>query len=228
MKIKLLSHTPEPEEVVYISARLCYSSKDVDEIIKEATYKSPKELIERLLRMGHHSVFEHVSFTFSIEGISRVTTHQLVRHRIASYSQRSQRYVSEEEARFIIPPAVQGNPEAMRLYQEFMESAKNVYRRLVELGIDKEDARYVLPQAVETKIIVTMNARELLHFFRLRCCNRAQWEIRNVAIEMLKEVKKVAPNIFRYAGPSCVTGSCSEGEFSCGKANEMKEWFLAL
>lgn len=215
MKVTLLSYTPNPEEVVFISARLCYSSKDVDDLVREANYKSPKELIEKLIRIGHHSVFEHVSFTFAIEGVSRVMTHQLVRHRIASYSQRSQRYVSEDEAKFIVPPSIEGNQEALALYERFTEEARNIYKRLVELGVDKEDARYVLPQGVETKIIVTMNARELLHFFRLRCCNRAQWEIRAVAIEMLKEVKKVAPNIFRYAGPSCVLGSCSEGEFSC-------------
>ncbi|MGB9668049.1 MAG: FAD-dependent thymidylate synthase [Thermosulfidibacteraceae bacterium] len=228
MYVKLIAHTPEPEELVFSAARLCYSSKSTDEILRESTYKSPKELIEKLFKIGHHSVFEHISFTFAIEGISRVTTHQLVRHRIASYSQRSQRYVQEDNTQFIIPDSIMKNDEALNLFKEVMDKSKEAYKRLLELGIPKEDARYLLPQCIETKIIVTMNARELLHFFRLRCCNRAQWEIRELATRMLREVKKVAPHVFRYAGPPCVISNCPEGEFTCGKMEEVRERFLSL
>ena len=228
MRVRLLFHTPDPEKVVYLAARLCYSKLPVSELEKEANHKSPVELIRRLKASGHHSVFEHATFTFSIEGISRVTTHQLVRHRIASYSQRSQRYVDESAFEYVIPPSVKVKPEAKRLFEEFVEHSREVYKRLVEMGVDREDARFLLPQAVETKIIVTMNARELMHFFTLRCCNRAQWEIREVAKRMLSEVKRVAPVLFEDAGPACLRGPCSEGEYSCGKAEEVRREFAVL
>ncbi len=228
MRVRLLYHTPDPEKVVYVAARMCYSKYSVDEIEREAAYKSPAGLIKRLKDSGHLSVFEHASFTFSIEEISRVTTHQLVRHRIASYSQKSQRYVDESDFSYVVPPSVEHSSAAKALFEDFMERAKELYRQLVELGVDKEDARYVLPQAVHTQIIVTMNARELMHFFTLRCCNRAQWEIRAVAKEMLRQVKRVAPVLFEGEGPACLRGPCPEGEFSCGRADEVREEFAVL
>lgn len=228
MKVRLISHTPDVEKVIYVAARLCYSKHDVDFIEREASHKSPQDLIERLKKSGHLSVFEHASFTFSLEGVSRVMTHQLVRHRIASYSQRSQRYVDESNFSCVIPPSIAENQEALKLYEEAVDKARSLYRKLCELGVDKEDARYIIPQAIESKIIVTMNARELLHFFTLRCCNRAQWEIREAAKRMLSLVKRVAPVVFRNAGPACVRGACSEGEFSCGKAEEVRKEFELL
>lgn len=228
MEVTLISYTPEPEEIIYIAARVCYSNKKGKELLKEASFKSPKDLIKRLFKMGHHSVFEHASFTFLIEGISRVTSHQLVRHRIASYSQRSQRYVDESDFSFVVPETIRDNPKLEEKFLEFMKEARELYKELVDSGVPPEDARYTLPQAITTTIVVTMNARELLHFFKLRCCNRAQWEIRKLAKNMLKEVKKVAPHIFEYAGPSCLTGPCPEGEFSCGKMEEVKKEFTLL
>jgi len=228
MRVRLLFHTPDPERVVYIAARVCYSSKSVSELERESDYKSPQSLIRRLKASGHHSVFEHVLFTFSLEGVSRVLTHQLVRHRIASYSQRSQRYVSEENFSCVVPPSVAENPEAVEIFNGIVEQAREAYRRLVELGVDREDARYLLPHGAETQIVVSMNARELMHFFTLRCCNRAQWEIRSVAKEMLRQVKRVAPVLFEDAGPSCLRGPCPEGEFSCGRMDEVREEFAAL
>ena len=228
MKVYLLSHTPDPERVIYIAARLCYSRFSIPEIERESLYKSPLELIRRLKRSGHFSVFEHASFTFGLEGVSRVMTHQLVRHRIASYSQRSQRYVDEEGFKYVIPDSVKENRTARELFERFMEEARILYIKLKELGVDKEDARYILPQAVETKIIVTMNARELLHFFSLRCCRRAQAEIREVAKKMLSLTKRVAPVIFEDAGPPCLRGPCPEGEFSCGDQEKVKEEFEVL
>ncbi len=224
MNVTLLACTPHPEGVVYTAARLCYSSKGIQELLREEG-ASPKRLIEQLKASGHHSVLEHASFTFGIEGISRVTTHQLVRHRLASYSQRSQRYVSEEDLQYITPPSVAENREAMDLFQQVMERCKEAYGRLLRLNIPKEDARYLLPSAAETKIIVTMNARELLHFFSLRCCRRAQWEIRAVAKEMLRICRHVAPTIFHNAGPPCLRGPCPEGPLGCGKAEEVREEF---
>jgi len=210
MNVKLLSYTPEPDRVVALSARLCYSKIDISELAEKLTNEKVKELLDRLRRSGHLSPFEHASFTFGIEGISRVTSHQLVRHRIASYSQQSQRYVKMTKAEFVVPPSIMKNENALELLSSVNESARSAYNRLIELGIPEEDARYVLPQGVTTKIIVTMNARELLHFFNLRCCLRAQWEIRMMANLMLKEVKEVAPIIFENAGPFCFSGPCPE------------------
>ncbi|MGB9681467.1 MAG: FAD-dependent thymidylate synthase [bacterium] len=210
MEINLLQYTPEPDRTVAIAARLCYSKRGISELSEKLTEDKTRELIKKLKSSGHLSPLEHASFTFGIEGISRVTSHQLVRHRIASYSQQSQRYVRVSNALFVIPPSVERNREAKLLTVEINEMAKKTYQKLIELGIPEEDARYILPQGITTKIIVTMNARELLHFFNLRCCLRAQWEIRMVANSMLKEVKKVAPIIFEDAGPYCFSGPCPE------------------
>ncbi len=181
-------------------------------------------LVHRIVKRGHHSILEHASFTFGVEGISRACSHQLVRHRIASYSQQSQRYVPYNEMGFIMPESIRkkGLEKEVEL---FAENAKNLYKRLVESGVPKEDARFILPTGMETKIVVTMNARELLHFFTLRLCERAQWEIRKLALLMLKEVKKVAPNIFRGAGPPCIRGPCPEGKEGCGKMEEVRSFF---
>jgi thymidylate synthase (FAD) len=188
-----------------------------------------EKFLEKIMSLGHHSVLEHVSFTFAIEGISRVTTHQLVRHRIASFSQQSQRYVSHKEHFIsIVPDSIAASGEARLIFDSMSDAVHKAYGQLIELGIPAEDARYILPNATETKIIMTMNARELLHYFALRCCQRAQWEIREMSIEMLQLVKRVAPVIFRTAGPGCVAGSCPEGQFCCGQTTEVREFFKKL
>ncbi len=224
----MLTHTPEPEETVYTAARVCYSPNDLAHLAREAKGESCMTLISRVRAMGHLSVFEHASFTFGIEGVSRAMTHQLVRHRVASYSQRSQRYVDEEGFRFVVPPKVKEHEEAHRLFEKVVEQCREAYRELLTMGIEKEDARYLLPNACCSTIVVTMNARELNHFFTLRCCKRAQWEIREVAKEMLRLCKKVAPVLFENAGPSCLRGPCPEGEMSCGKSEAVREEFLNL
>lgn len=218
MKVSLLKYTPEPERAVAMSARLCYSPIGAEELEQTMPDSQVGSLIEKLFAMGHLSTFEHVSFTFAIEGISRVLTHQLVRHRIASYSQQSQRYVAEHGFEYIVPPSVAAKPEAQAKFDQLLEKIQQTYDELVAMGVHQEDARYVLANATETKIVVTMNARSLLHFFDKRCCQRAQWEIRNLANAMLAEVKSVAPRMFAKAGPLCVTsGQCSEGALSCGR-----------
>lgn len=214
MKIELLKHTPEPEILVAMASKLCYSESTIDDLYQRMKEKEVTGFLNKLMEMSHYSPFEHINFTFGIEEISRVTTHQLVRHRIASYSQQSQRYVKYEELKYITPPTIQKNKET--LFRKTIEVAKQAYEQLIDSGVPVEDARYVLPEACETKIIVTMNARELFHFFRLRCCNRAQWEIRQLAHQMLKKVKEVCPNIFAKTGPACVSGKCPEGKMSCG------------
>ncbi len=224
----MLTHTQDPELTVFTAARVCYSSKELSTLAREGRGTSPASLLKRVRTMGHLSVFEHASFTFGIEGVSRAMTHQLVRHRIASYSQRSQRYVDEEGFGFVVPPTVRENPDARRLFDEMMESCREAYSRLVEMGIAKEDSRYLLPNACCSSIVVTMNARELLHFFTLRCCRRAQWEIREVAKEMLRLCRSVAPIIFEDAGPSCLRGACPEGELSCGEIETVRKEFLAI
>ncbi|MBP2628314.1 MAG: Thymidylate synthase thyX [Firmicutes bacterium] len=223
MKIKLISHTPDPERLVAMSARLCYSPVGAEDLVDTMSEAQVESLLNKIVEMEHLSTFEHVSFTFAIEGISRVLTHQLVRHRIASYSQQSQRYVSEHEFEYIMPPTIGANSLAKEKFEQLMNIIRSTYDELITIGINKEDARYCLANATETKIVVTMNARTLLHFFQLRCCVRAQWEIRRLAELMLAEVKKVAPLLFKKAGPTCVTNNyCGEGSLTCGRLAAMQ------
>lgn len=219
IKCTLISYTPAPEMVVAIATKLCYSKSNVDQLKTGVLSSNDTEkFIDKLKGMGHESPLEHVSFTFAIEGISRVLTHQLVRHRIASYSQKSQRYVSENNFEYVVPPSIDRDSQAKEKFENLMCTIRQAYNELASMGISKEDARYVLPNATETKIIVTMNARSLFNFFSLRCCTHAQWEIRQLANLMLTEVQKVAPILFKNAGASCKKGYCTEGERSCGNA----------
>lgn len=222
MKVELLNYTPEPEKTIAVAGRLCYSRVGVDELKEKLDAAAVEKMIKKLSSMGHYSTFEHVSFTFGIEGVSRALTHQLVRHRVASYSQQSQRYVKETQFDYIVPDTIleKGMKE---VFEERMKIMQDWYTEALSAGIPAEDARFYLPNAAETKIIVTMNARELIHFFKHRLCTRAQWEIRACADLMLAEVKKVAPGIFENAGPGCVTDRCPEGELSCGKVIQMRE-----
>jgi len=217
MKVSLLSYTDEPERKVAAAARLCYSPVGADRLLEDLNKERARVFLKKLVSMGHLSPLEHVSFTFAIEGVSRVLSHQMVRHRIASYSQKSQRYVSEHNFSYIVPPAIEKNPAALALYREKMEIIADTYSQLTEM-IAKEDARYILPSACETKFVATFNARSLLNFFQHRCCRRAQWEIRALAEKMLELVREVAPTIFANAGPTCVAeGVCYEGKMSCGR-----------
>lgn len=218
MEVKLLRHTPEPEKTVAMSARLCYSPIGAAQLEEKITDEQAAKLVRKLVSMGHFSTLEHVTFTFAIEGVSRVLTHQLVRHRIASYSQQSQRYVKEHNFETIMPPSIAARPEAKEKFDKLMQEIQDLYNKFTDMGILAEDARYVLPNAAETKIVCTFNVRSLLNFFSLRCCTRAQWEIRQLAEKMLAECKKVAPVLFENAGPTCVSeGVCHEGEMSCGR-----------
>lgn len=250
LKVKLVSYTQEPEKLVAASAKLCYSQLGADEIMDDLSEENIEKFLNMLMDLGHQSPIEHCSFSFAVEGVSRTLTHQLVRHRIASYSQRSQRYVTEGQFQYIVPPAINNNDKAKKLYIEAMENDQRVYDEIantlksqyveeyIKEGMPEkkahstaekraiEDARYVLPNACETKIMITMNARTLINFFNVRCCTRAQWEIREMAELMLKEVKGVAPNIFKNAGPSCVAGPCPEGKMSCGEVLSMRKKFL--
>jgi thymidylate synthase (FAD) len=215
VKVTLINHTMNPDRICAAAAQSCYSEKGATDLFETTSEDRAKKMIEKVVGMGHLSVVEHAHFTFSVEGVSRSLTHQLVRHRIASYSQQSQRYVSMEKAEYVIPPSISADPDAKRLYCRSMDDAWKAYRELAQ-KVPKEDARYVLPNACHTNITVTMNARELWHLFRLRCCRRAQWEIRLMAWKMLAEAKKAAPILFADAGPGCYRGSCPEGEYSCG------------
>jgi thymidylate synthase (FAD) len=237
LKVVLLAHTPHPEQAVAAAAKLCYSASDVDAVMERVEASDQRPFLEKLVDMGHLSPIEHASFTFAIEGISRACSHQLVRHRLASYSQQSQRYVGMEDGfGYIVPPSIGADPVLKERFEFFMEGIQEFYNELVQAmkaqGIEGEsayeDARFVLPNAAETKIIMTMNARVLLHFFAQRCCRRAQWEIRAMAVEMLKLARKAAPAIFREAGPACLSGSCPEGAYSCGAAEEVREFFRAI
>lgn len=216
MIVKLITHTPEPEKVIAGAAKLCYSSSDIESLMKGLTTEKVEVFIKKLTDLGHQSPLEHCTFTFGIEGVSRALSHQLVRHRIASYSQKSQRYVKEGGFKYITPPTIKNNDLLHYEYINIMDRLEWFYDYAVSEGIPAEDARFVLPNACETKLIVTMNIRSLLHFFEERCCNRAQWEIRQMADMMLDICKEIAPNIFAKAGASCVRGKCKEGNMCCG------------
>jgi thymidylate synthase (FAD) len=229
--VKLINYTSKPEITIATAARLCYSSYGIAKIESdfndgEKGLEKARKLIKRIRMSGHESVLEHSNFTFGVEKLSRSASHQLVRHRIASYSQRSQRYVKEEKPMFVIPDSIAADKEFLAKYNKMVEDVFSLYGYFLEKGIPAEDARYLLPNATETQIIFTMNARELLHFFKLRGCSRAQWEIRAVAREMFKLVYPIAPSVFHGAGPACVRGNCSEGEFSCGKPSEVRMSWL--
>ncbi|MDP2682473.1 MAG: FAD-dependent thymidylate synthase [Deltaproteobacteria bacterium] len=230
MKVTLLNFTPAPEKTVVLAAKLCYSDSNISQLEEKVLGASFEKFLGKILKMGHLSVLEHAGFTFGIEGISRATSHQLVRHRLASYSQQSQRYVKFKEGlEFVTPPSIKKNAKIGEKFSDITASLYSLYNEMIEAGIPAEDARYILPNAAETKIIVTMNARELLHFFGLRTCERAQWEIREMAKRMLSLAKKEAPFIFKKAGPGCVsTGKCTEGEMTCGRPDEIREEFKKI
>lgn len=255
MKVTLLSKTEDPTKVVAAAAKLCYSDSDAASLMENLTDENIEKFVNKLQLLGHESPFEHVSFTFGIDGISRACSHQLVRHRIASYSQQSQRYVNMKDFKYVIPPSIENNTIAKDVFRDCMETITDAYNVLLDLlttakcaelyGDDhiycskgeiekakklvQEDARFVLPNACETNIVMTMNVRSLYNFFKLRCCNRAQWEIRNVAMEMYKLVYATAPVLFEYCGPTCVTKHvCSEGMMTCGNPDKKQQEFVYI
>lgn len=223
----LLAHTPEPDATVAAAARICYSDVTAAELLGRESAQLSERLLNELLESGHLSPFEHASFTFGVDGLSRVASHQLVRHRLASYSQQSQRYVSMDRTEVVLPPSIAADPEARRIFEAQAARAHEGYRQLVARGIPAEDARFLLPHGWETRLVFTMNARELLHFFDLRLCRRAQWEIRGLARLLLRECRAKAPVLFKTAGPSCVRcGVCQEAR-SCGNPYKNMEALLA-
>ena len=225
LTVKMIAHTTQAERVVAAAAKLCYSASPVGELFDGLDGERIGGFLAKLRASGHLSPFEHAGFTFAVEGVSRVATHQLVRHRIASFSQRSQRYVATRDTNCVVPPEISQNEEAARVFGESAAASQAAYEKLSALGIPREDARFILPHGYETAIIVTMNARELLHFFGLRLCRRAQWEIRGVARMMLSLAASEAPKLFDDAGPSCVRGACAERD-SCGKPYKNMEEVL--
>lgn len=252
MKVEILSCTPDGEKLIAAAAKLCYSSAEISDLWDGLTPEKTERFLNMLGDLGHASPFEHVSITFGIEGVSRAVLAQITRHRIASFSVQSQRYVNKEQFTYIIPPAIEECEEAKAEFLKAMEEDRQHYIRLAEIltekhvkrlvaeGMDEkqaqkvaskqafEDARGVLPNACDTKIIMTMNVRSLYNFFSLRCCNRAQWEIRQLATEMLRLARNTYPLLFAHAGPPCLKGRCPEGSMTCGKAKEVKERFSAL
>lgn len=252
MNVKLIAHTVLPEKVVAAAARLCYSDTGAMELMDGMTDEKAGSFVEMLATIGHESPIEHASFTFAIEGVSRSLLAQITRHRLASFSVQSQRYVKIRDFSYVTPPEIEAVPEAHVLFDETMHICVEAYQKLTEILEEQhyaaflaegfpekearskaekkaiEDARFVLPNASETKMVMTMNARELLHFFRLRCCNRAQWEIRALARAMVAEVYPLSPALFAKAGPSCVSGACPEGKMSCGRMQEVRADYEAL
>lgn len=252
MKVELLAHSPSPEKVIACSAKLCYSDSHIDDLYDGLTDETASNFVERLASYGHASPIEHVSFTFGIEGVSRTLLAQITRHRIASFSVQSQRYVKLDKFEYITPPEIEKNPQAKQVFVDMMDKDLEAYMKLCDIlsqqhydeyiknGVAEkkakqmaekkanEDARFVLPNACETKMIVTMNARSLMNFFDHRCCDRAQWEIKELADEMLKIVYKIAPTLFVSAGPPCYKRTCPEGAMSCGKVSYMKDFYSKL
>ncbi len=249
-KVTLIAHTPDPERTIACAAKLCYSPSTIDTVHSGLTDEKVTAFVEMLSEIGHESPIEHANFTFGIEGVSRALLAQITRHRMASFSVQSQRYVAENSFQYVTPPEIESIPEAKEVFIAAMEDDTRKYNELADIlkakhkkaflaeGKDEktadrmaekkaiEDARFVLPNACETKMIMTMNCRSLLNFFRHRCCNRAQWEIQDVANQMLALVKEVAPEIFKKAGPPCVSGGCPEGKMSCGNAIQIRQKYL--
>jgi len=231
LEVILLQRPENAEQIVAAAAKLCYSNVDIPTLLKKQTSKQARKFIDNLVSMGHESPLEHAQYTFGVHGISRACSHQLVRHRIASYSQQSQRYVGEESQKhkddgvfdYIVPPSIVESGKKDE-FVRMMKTIQGWYDKLVKL-VPKEDARFVLPNAAETRIMFSMNARSLLNFFKERLCNRAQWEIRELANKMYDLVLEDAPSIFKYAGPNCVHGKCKQGDMSCGKIKEVREKF---
>ena len=252
MTVRLIAHTPEPEKVVAAAAKLCYSDAHITDLLDGLDEEKTARFLTMLSDLGHASPIEHASFTFGIEGVSRTLLAQITRHRIASFSVQSQRYVREKGFEYVLPPEIDKIPAAREKFIQAMEDDQRTYeeltaalmegylKELLEQGIPEkaarsraekhaiEDARYVLPNACATRIMMTANARSLKNFFRLRCCNRAQWEIRALAEEMYKQVYAVAPTLFGHCGPACVDGVCTEGKMSCGKAAEVRAHYRKL
>lgn len=246
MHVELVDHTPDPERLVAAAAKLCYSDTGARALEEGLTPDKTARFLDMLTELGHESPIEHASFTFAVEGVSRSLLAQITRHRIASFSVQSQRYVKKNDFVYITPPEIEKDPEALGRYRAAMDACYRSYLELTDTlqarhaaelaaqGVPEkqararaekmaiEDARYVLPNACETKLMMTMNARSLYNFFRLRCCNRAQWEIRALAWEMLFLCRAAAPALFAKAGPACLNGPCPEGKMSCGKADEMR------
>lgn len=252
MKVELITYTPDADKLVAAAAKLCYAKSDIDTLMDKLTPDRVESFLKLLGDLGHESPIEHASFTFGIEGVSRTLLAQLTRHRIASFSVQSQRYVEKSGFEYITPPEIAAIPEAKAIYDDMMARDAEAYDALREILVKKhteafisegmspdavekaadkkanEDARFVLPNSCDTRIIMTMNTRSLYNFFRLRCCNRAQWEIRELATEMLRLCRTVAPLLFAGAGPACFKGGCSEGTMSCGKAKEVREKFAKI
>lgn len=250
--VTLLAYTPDPQRTIACAAKLCYSPATIETVHEGLTEEKAADFVEMLSELGHESPIEHASFTFGIEGVSRSLLAQITRHRMASFSVQSQRYVREKMFNYVLPPEIEKDDKAKAVFEAAMEEDQRHYSELTAILKEKhkkafldegkdektadrmaekkaiEDARFVLPNACETKMIMTMNCRSLMNFFRHRCCNRAQWEIRDVANQMLSLVYKVAPEIFKSAGPSCLSGKCPEGKMTCGKAAYMKEFYKKL
>jgi len=225
MKVTLLAHTPEPEKMVAAAARLCYSNaQDVETLLAGLANEKVDKFLEKLGEMVNHGTpYEHPVFTFAIEGVSRALTHQLVRHRIASFDQQSQRYTNSEGFGYVIPPSIMANDELRIKMRGICGEINKFLHDCENAGIPKEDARFLLPNATESRLLCTMNARSLAHFFSLRCCARAQWEIRQLANEMFKLAKEAAPRLFVDAAACDQLGYCPEGHMSCGKKPTLEE-----
>ena len=245
LKVTLLACTSEPERIVATAARRCYSTKDVSELYDDMDEAETGRFLDMFMSLGHSSLSEHAVFTFAVDGVSRVLLAQITRHRIASFAVRSQRYTSQKAFEPVVPPEIAGIPEAAAIFAEGVEDSRRRYNELVAILEKKhaaalsgdpdaakkakklagEDARYLLPSACETSMVVTMNARELRHFFELRLCRRAQWEIRALALEMLRLAREAAPRLFVGAGPRCLHGACPEGAMTCGHVAEVRAEF---
>jgi len=226
IKVSLISHTPDPELVCASAARLCYSKSGIQTIIDKFKDGDHTSLLKKIIDLGHYSVIEHANFTFGVEGITRATSHQFVRHRIQSISQQSQRYVTGDSFDYTIPESIGRNEDLKQKFLNHIQQTQLLYNEMIERNIKAEDARSILPNAVETKLVFTMNARSMLNFFNHRCCNRAQKEIHDMADKMLKLVKPIAPTIFENAGPKCILVNCPEGSMTCGKLLDVRKKYI--
>jgi thymidylate synthase (FAD) len=222
-KVQLVTFTPNPDTVASIAARMCYSSGGIDSLLEHDNITA---VLPKVLASGHLSVLRHVMFTFAVEGISRACSHQLVRHSVGvGISQQSQRYVKSDSPTYIVPPTIEnfGSKGLSRFFDTSIRHSWEQYKEVMAAGIPAEDARFLLPNAAETKMLISFTGEALLHLFEKRDCIRSQWEIKSIVNLMMPLVKSVAPIMFDKAGALCKTaGYCPEGGMSCGRAPTME------
>lgn len=229
LHVELLSYTPDPANLIGLAGRMCYSDAGIEGIKEKINREEQNGFIEKIIKLGSKSILDHINFTFAVEGISKRLSRQLATYKLTSLSQKPEKYIKADNGfKYIIPESLANKPEKLTLFTELMQDISDLFVKLVKKGVSEEDACYILPDACETKLILTMSAGELIPFFEVNCCNNAPWEIKSLADLMIQECIKTVPAIFKFTGPGCLFGPCPEGDETCGDEEEMRRKYHEL